>query len=140
LYGIPQTSIKDITTVTSISNTTGVIDYNVVYDSKEEIKSMQLMIEVFDENDVSIKNQTSDLKGKIEIANAQLWWPYTMNKVVGYQYLIKFSLINDKTILDTYYQKVGIRTVKLTESQFLINDKPFYFRGFGKHEDSNVSH
>jgi beta-glucuronidase len=138
LYGIPQTSIKDITTVTSISNTTGVIDYNVVYDSKEEIKSMQLMIEVFDENDVSIKNQTSDLKGKIEIANAQLWWPYTMNKVVGYQYLIKFSLINDKTILDTYYQKVGIRTVKLTESQFLINDKPFYFRGFGKHEDSNI--
>ena len=33
---------------------------------------------------------------------------------------------------------VGIRTVRVDGSRFLINDEPFYFRGFGKHEDSAV--
>ena len=40
---------------------------------------------------------------------------------------------------DVYRLKVGIRTVEWTEDKFLINGKPFYFRGFGRHEDSNVS-
>ena len=40
---------------------------------------------------------------------------------------------------DVYRLKVGLRSVKWTEKEFLINDKPFYFRGFGRHEDFNVS-
>ncbi|CAG7787103.1 unnamed protein product, partial [Allacma fusca] len=39
---------------------------------------------------------------------------------------------------DVYRLKVGIRTVSWTEKQFLINNKPFYFRGFGRHEDFDV--
>jgi len=30
---------------------------------------------------------------------------------------------------------VGIRSVKWDTTQFYINDRPFYFRGFGRHED-----
>ena len=40
---------------------------------------------------------------------------------------------------DQYRLPVGIRTVEVKETQFLINDKPFYFHGFGKHEDADVS-
>jgi beta-glucuronidase len=96
------------------------------------------MVEVFDASDALVSHQTSDINGKIEINNVQLWWPFTMNKIAGYQYLVKFSLIKSNNTIDSYYQKVGIRTVKVNGTQFLINDKPFYFRGFGKHEDSNV--
>ncbi|KAL4827192.1 hypothetical protein H8958_018700 [Nasalis larvatus] len=32
---------------------------------------------------------------------------------------------------------VGICTVAVTESQFLINGKPLYFHGFNKHEDAD---
>ena len=39
---------------------------------------------------------------------------------------------------DVYYLPVGIRTVKVTNTSFLINNKPFYFKGFGKHEDADV--
>ena len=41
-------------------------------------------------------------------------------------------------ITDIYRQPVGLRTVRVTETQFLINEKPFYFHGVGKHEDANV--
>lgn len=41
-------------------------------------------------------------------------------------------------VTDAYYQKVGLRTVRATESQLLVNEKPFYLMGFGKHEDASV--
>lgn len=40
---------------------------------------------------------------------------------------------------DMYTLPVGIRSVAVTSTQFLINDKPFYFHGVNKHEDSDVS-
>lgn len=40
---------------------------------------------------------------------------------------------------DIYTLPVGIRTVRVTSTQFLINSKPFYFHGVNKHEDSDVS-
>ena len=35
-------------------------------------------------------------------------------------------------------QSVGVRTVKVSGNRFLINGEPFYFTGFGKHEDLAV--
>ena len=40
--------------------------------------------------------------------------------------------------VDVYSLAVGIRTVEIDGARFLINGEPFYFRGFGKHEDSAV--
>ena len=37
-----------------------------------------------------------------------------------------------------YRLPVGIRTVAVQGTQFLINNKPFYFLGMGKHEDADV--
>ena len=41
--------------------------------------------------------------------------------------------------VDVHRLPVGIRTVKVQGTKFLINDQPFYFKGLGKHEDSDVS-
>lgn len=30
----------------------------------------------------------------------------------------------------------GVRTVRVDGTRFLINEKPFYFKGYGKHEDT----
>lgn len=40
---------------------------------------------------------------------------------------------------DVYTLPVGIRTVNVSSSQFLINRRPFYFHGVNKHEDYDVS-
>ena len=37
-----------------------------------------------------------------------------------------------------YEQTFGVRSVEVRDGQFLINGKPFYFKGFGKHEDSAI--
>src|ERR1017187_10290671 len=41
-------------------------------------------------------------------------------------------------VIDRYTLPVGVRSVRVEGTKFLINGEPFYFRGFGKHEDLEV--
>lgn len=57
----------------------------------------------------------------------------------GYLYGLEVGLYDtDDALVDTYLQPVGVRTVEVRGSQFLINGEPFHFKGFGKHEDAAV--
>ena len=38
-------------------------------------------------------------------------------------------------VVDSYHQPVGVRTVDVDGTRFLINGEPFHFTGFGMHED-----
>lgn len=38
--------------------------------------------------------------------------------------------------IDRYDELFGCRTIEVKPDAFLINDEPFYFKGFGKHEDA----
>ena len=40
--------------------------------------------------------------------------------------------------MDAYSLPVGVRTVQVDGTRFLINGEPFHFKGFGKHEDAAV--
>ena len=44
-----------------------------------------------------------------------------------------------KDLYDVYTLPVGFRTARVEGSRFLINNIPFYFKGFGKIQDSDVS-
>ncbi|MEJ7509116.1 glycoside hydrolase family 2 TIM barrel-domain containing protein, partial [Staphylococcus simulans] len=61
----------------------------------------------------------------------KLWQPLD-----AYLYNMKVELLNDNECVDVYTERFGIRSVEVKDGQFLINDKPFYFKGFGKHEDT----
>ena len=76
------------------------------------------------------------LNGTINLYNRPLWWPVGMNDSVGYLHALEVHLTATDT--DIYRLPIGIRTVKVNGTSFLINGKPFYFHGFGRHEDWNV--
>ncbi|NTW42664.1 MAG: beta-glucuronidase, partial [Cellulomonadaceae bacterium] len=72
--------------------------------------------------------------GEIVVADAHLWAPGH-----GYLHVAEVTLRSpDGDVLDTYEQTVGIRTVEVRGTEFLINGEPFHFTGFGRHEDSPV--
>jgi beta-glucuronidase len=136
LYASPLDHINDITVVTSLKDSsTGVITYTVTH--SEMSTKPECSVDVLDKKGNKVTSVTG-LTGSITISNATLWWPFTTNANPGYQYTLKVSLIDSGKAIDVYYLKVGIRTVEVKGSSFLINGKPFYFRGFGKHEDSNI--
>ena len=79
------------------------------------------------------------LAGSLTVNNPNLWWPWTMSDNFGQLYSFQVSVTTGTRVMDVYRQPVGLRTVQVVGNQFLINGKPFYFQGFGKHEDADVS-
>ncbi len=128
IYTTPRTYIKDVTVITDFENDLGKVDYEVEVSGQASVA-----ISVIDENN-NIVAKGIGAKGKVEIENVKLWEP--MN---AYLYNLKIDLIDENNeIIDTYEQTFGVRTVKVEDGKFLINNKPFYFKGFGKHEDSHI--
>jgi len=77
---------------------------------------------------------SNKLKDILTVNNPNLWQPLN-----AYLYSLDIKILNDKNeLIDHYTQTAGIRTVKVENGKFLINDKPFYFKGFGKHEDMDI--
>lgn len=123
LCSIPKTSIEDITVVTDINDTTGIIDYSIEANGSVEIS-------VLDHSGSEVATGIG-ASGRIEISNAHFWEPGE-----GYLYTFAVRLKENDALLDVYRLPTGIRTVKIEDGKFLINGRPFYFKGFGKHEDS----
>lgn len=68
--------------------------------------------------------------GVLRVKDPILWEPGA-----GYLYRLAVRCRLDGAE-DRYELPFGIRSVEVRGTQFLINGKPFYFKGFGKHEDS----
>lgn len=130
LYSVPKQHIQDIKVVTDVNGATGQIKYlvTVTNATTERIK-----IDVVDEDGRTVA-EASGTHGNVTIDSVRLWQPGD-----AYLYQFRASIVGlDDSILDTYSVATGVRTVKVSGNKFLIKDKPFYFTGFGKHEDSNV--
>jgi beta-glucuronidase len=51
---------------------------------------------------------------------------------------LNVELVQDGEVIDSYTLGVGIRTVRITETQLLLNGEPVHLTGFGRHEDFPV--
>lgn len=73
-------------------------------------------------------------EGRIDIPDAKLWSPAS-----PFLYECLFTLLDESSHeIDQYVLHTGIRTVKVENSQILLNGEPVFLKGFGKHEDFPV--
>ena len=124
IYTTPKAYIKDVTLVTDIRGTDGIVNYQV---KTSDTDGQEVVLQILDANGNEVA-QAKGTSGEIVIPDAKLWEPYP-----GTPYLYTAAV----TFGDDYYEEpFGVRTVRVEGTSFLINGKPFYFKGFGKHEDS----
>ena len=72
--------------------------------------------------------------GALDVSDVRLWAPGD-----GYLYDLEVQLVDEAGIVrDSVHQHVGVRTVEVRGTEFLVNGKPFYFKGFGMHEDHAI--
>ncbi|XP_056637593.1 beta-glucuronidase-like [Diorhabda sublineata] len=136
LYTTPLTYIDDIDITTTVQGSTGIVSYEIKIEGDNIPVTYEVTVLDRDKKEVA-KNSGSS--GDIKIANANLWWPYLMHDDPGYLYTLKVELIGkDNTPIDSYSENFGIRQLAWNSNTFTINDKPIYFRGFGRHEDSDI--
>lgn len=120
LYTRPEVAVTDVTVTTDVHGQTGIVHYQVQAEGAKEIS-----VRVLDANGVEVAAASGE-KGQVEIDQVILWQP-------GKAYLYTLEVHADD---DVYPQPFGVRTVEVKDSQLLINGTPFYFRGYGRHEDN----
>jgi len=127
LYTAPKTYIRDITVTTEVDATNARIGYRIETEGEAEVR-----VSIHDETGESVTSGTGPV-GQLSIEGVHLWQP-----LHAYMYSCVVELWQQGQLLDTYEQPFGVRTIEIKDGKFLINGKPFYFKGFGRHEDSHV--
>jgi beta-glucuronidase len=127
LYTTPNTYIRDITITTEVQGTNARVGYAIETGGEAEVR-----VSIQDETGETVASGSGPT-GQLTIEGVHLWQP-----LHAYLYTCVVELWKDGQRLDTYEQPFGARTVEVRDGKFLINGKPFYFKGFGKHEDFPV--
>ncbi|MGN6814100.1 MAG: beta-glucuronidase [Thermomicrobiales bacterium] len=70
----------------------------------------------------------------LRVPNARLWQPGDPNL-----YPLTVTLRDGERVHDTYTLPSGIRTVTVQGDRLLLNGEPIFLKGFGKHEDFQLS-
>lgn len=70
----------------------------------------------------------------LEVSNPKLWAPGSPTL-----YDLALSLKRDGETVDETSMPVGIRTIACEGTSLLLNDEPVFLRGFGRHEDADIS-
>ncbi|MBT2288431.1 beta-glucuronidase [Paenibacillus albidus] len=125
IYSTPQTFVQDVTVVTDYNGDNGMVRYSVDINGEADVR-----VTVLDEEGNAVASGT-EVSGKLDIPHVKLWQPLN-----AYLYTLKIELLQSGQAIDVYEQPFGVRTVEVKDGQFLINNKPFYFKGYGKHEDT----
>ncbi|HYZ35894.1 MAG TPA: beta-glucuronidase, partial [Pseudonocardiaceae bacterium] len=130
LYSTGRTYLADVTVVTGLDGAEGSVEYRT---EARGADGAQVRVVLRDADGVEVATGTG-ASGTLTVDNVHRWAPGE-----GYLYDLEVQLVDEGgTLLDSYHQSVGVRTVAVEGTKFLINGEPFHFRGFGKHEDLTV--
>lgn len=126
LLALPKERVLDYETKYTIDGKNATVSYKVETNGKSKV-----LVELLDKNGKKVACGEGK-SGKLEVKNAKLWNVWNTGK--PYLYTIKITLASG----DEYFDTIGIRTFVVKGDTFLLNGKPIYLKGFGRHEDSNI--
>ncbi len=130
LYTTPRSHVADLTVVTGLEGAGGTVTYQVETAGGDP---GEIRVALRDAEGAEVARATGG-SGELTVEGVHAWRPGE-----GYLYELAVELWGaGASPVDAYGLPVGIRTVRVDGIRFLINDEPFYFTGFGKHEDSAV--
>lgn len=127
LLRIPNESIVDFDLDYEISGEKAIIRYAVKTTGKYPVS-----LALFDEAGWEV-SRAEGKEGSMEVEHAHFW-----EAGHAYLYRLRIQITDRNRILDEYEQEIGIRTVQIQGTSMLLNGKPVYLKGFGKHEDSDI--
>ncbi len=127
LMAIPAESVFDVDLDYELADADAKIHYSVKTTGKHRV-----CLALYDE-DGKLAAEANGSEGTMYVKDAHLW-----NVHQAYLYKLVIRIMDGEEVLDEYDQEIGIRTIKIEGTSILVNGKPVYLRGFGKHEDSDI--
>lgn len=95
------------------------------------IRNEKVDVEGLDEVKIELAaNEVRVVTYQVKIANPKLWSIRKPNL-----YIMGVELVNNETLVDSFYTQFGIRTLKTEKAQILLNEKPIFLAGVARHEE-----
>lgn len=134
LFSFPSQSIQDVTVTTELAGKTGKV--RVVVETQSIAgSSCRISLKGFGwDIQTGGPIKSNRFETVITVPNAKLWAPGSPNL-----YRLQVELAEGNIILDRVGLNVGIRTVKVSDGKLLLNGKPVFLKGFGRHEDNPIT-
>ena len=125
LYSVPQTHIEDVTVVTDIEGSDGIVKVEVKLNSPLTDEGRVTLS--FGDSSVGAILDFDDgvAQATLYVTNARFWSDTD-------PFLYALTIQTDD---DSYTLQVGIRTIAVQGGQILLNGKAVKMNGFGRHED-----
>jgi beta-glucuronidase len=154
LYSVPAVHVTDITVTTAVEGSTGLISYSI--DTSQAGaggagSAVDVRVRVHDAAG-RLVGGAEGRSGTVRVEEVVLWQPRA-----AYLYELTAEIVTapafsaesgggeagggaaaGEVLVDSYSLAVGVRTIEVRGNQFLVNGSPFYFTGFGRHEDTAV--
>jgi beta-glucuronidase len=127
LYSTPLDHVDDVTVVTGLSGATGTVDYRVGAAGSADADVRVTLRDA----EGAVVARAAGAAGLLTVDDVHPWRPGE-----GYLYDLCVELSDGDIVVDSYALPVGIRTVEVRGTRFLISGEPFRFTGFGRHEDA----
>ena len=129
LLATPRERIEDLTCATRLDGATAYVDYEVATTGEHAVEVVLLDA---DGHEVA---QASGEVGTLMVPNAHLW-----GLRQAYLYRIEVRIVDENgALIDEWWDTLGLRTVEVKGTNLLLNGRPVYLKGFGRHEDAPVS-
>ena len=133
LFTLPDDAIVDATVTTELAGSTARL--RVAIEANSDGARARATLEGFDSEVVAeapLENGRATLE--LEVPDARLWAPGEPNL-----YDLALELVDGGNVKDRVTLAVGLRTVAVDGSRLLVNGRPVYLRGFGRHEDFPIA-
>jgi beta-glucuronidase len=128
LYAAPRGALRDVTVTTDIVGATGTVRAQI-YAGDAQAARVTL-----EGHGARIVAETPTNPITFQVPRAALWSCESPNL-----YTLTIELLRDGAVFDRYTLPIGIRTIRVAGDQLLLNGKPVYLKGFGRHEDFPIS-
>jgi beta-glucuronidase len=134
ILALPRTRISKVQAITTMEGTEGSLRLSV-----SSVGATCDVVEVVVKGGAepvlgkgAMRGRTADVQ--LRIPNCRFWSPED-----PFLYQVTVTLVAKEGIVDEYTLPVGVREVKIEGDLLLLNGKPIYLKGFGRHEDSAVA-
>ena len=127
LVQVPAEAIQDYGVSVRLAEGAAEVSYEVESDGDAAV---QVLLSDREGNPVA---SAEGKQGKLLVSSPRLWEVRN-----AYLYTLTLCLLRDGKTVDRYDAPLGIRTVSVEGTQILLNGRPVYLKGFGKHEDSEI--
>lgn len=146
LFCLPSTHMNDLTVTTEVEKNNATVNVSVLVGGENVNNNMQIELQLQDSYGEVVasaemlraaNSRNADsirYKQELKLSNANLWTAET-----PYLYTLVVQLKDNKSIVQTYRQKVGIRQITWDNGVFKINGKVVKLRGVNHHDLSPVN-